>query len=570
MASASFPQNGPAIGGPMLTTHFLPLEQNGWLNSLWKTYSRELVDVRPSFEDKDSSLFIPANNNKNSNTNIKLQPHCQHAYNFCFRLHAFFLAFLTQNDNKRRENSDNDSSQPLLVKTFEQSCLRDYASMAFLTGPPNKKMQQHQQTRRLLRSLSSHASGNRRSVLFLHHEEFLQEFNHFELNGQAPSSDFIRRDSFGSFLYHMPDYALQALGCAMALALVTLHQNHHQLQQQHQLSSDNVSNQQPQRAATVFLSIVHAFCHTTKIVVRFRHVQPVVHMMDIKTGLVGKYITVKGHVVKARPRRLRVATAEFICQKCGTMLTHALVDGRYTTPTRCISSSSSASNNNNSNNTSQQDSSCKGRSFALGQTTMARYIDVQELRLQEAQEESTIHVGRTPRQLRVEVTHDLVDACRPGDVVLVVATVAAINTAAGKRGKISKETSTYSLYIKAHSITTMSESDNQRGGGGAGGGQQHGDNNNNNIAYTQQQLQKIVQLCHADHRYFSLHERRAFPFDLLVRSLCPSIIGHHEVKAGLVLCLLGGTPPLHQGGGASGADRGISIRSNSTSFVKFF
>jgi DNA replicative helicase MCM subunit Mcm2 (Cdc46/Mcm family) len=78
------------------------------------------------------------------------------------------------------------------------------------------------------------------------------------------------------------------------------------------------------------------------------------------------------------------------------------------------------------------------------------------------------------------------------------------------------------------------------------------------VTYTQQQLRSITQLCHADHRYFGLVERRAFPFDLLVRSICPAIIGHNEVKAGLLLCLLGGTPPSSQS-----ADKGNSIRSNS-------
>ena len=76
--------------------------------------------------------------------------------------------------------------------------------------------------------------------------------------------------------------------------------------------------------------------------------------------------------------------------------------------------------------------------------------------------------------------------------------------------------------------------------------------------FTQAQLQNIVQLCHADHRCLGEAERRAFPFDLLVRSLCPSIIGHHSVKAGILLCLLGGTPPS-----SSKMDRGATIRSNS-------
>jgi DNA helicase MCM8 len=84
------------------------------------------------------------------------------------------------------------------------------------------------------------------------------------------------------------------------------------------------------------------------------------------------------------------------------------------------------------------------------------------------------------------------------------------------------------------------------------------DNNGSQVIYTQQQLRNITQLCHADHRYFGLEERRAFPFDLLVRSICPAIVGHNEVKAGLLLCLLGGTPPSSQS-----SDKGNSIRCNS-------
>ena len=34
--------------------------------------------------------------------------------------------------------------------------------------------------------------------------------------------------------------------------------------------------------------------------------------------------------------------------------------------------------------------------------------------------------------------------------------------------------------------------------------------------------------------------RMAFPFDLLVRSICPSIVGNEMAKAGIVLALLGG------------------------------
>lgn len=58
----------------------------------------------------------------------------------------------------------------------------------------------------------------------------------------------------------------------------------------------------------------------------------------------------------------------------------------------------------------------------------------------------------------------------------------------------------------------------------------------------------------------SLSMRMSFPFDLLVQSLCPNIFGHDMVKAGLLLSLLGGTPPSSKG--LEEVRSGVSIRSS--------
>lgn len=156
----------------------------------------------------------------------------------------------------------------------------------------------------------------------------------------------------------------------------------------------------------------------------------------------------------------------------------------------------------------------------------------------------------------MELNNDLIDLCRPGDIILLVCWVDAVNSAlaAGRAGKRAQETSTYKLFLYAHSITTLSESNSQVRKLGSGSTT----DGNSQTTFTTQQLQSITQLCHADHRFLGGTERRAFPFDLLVRSLCPSIIGHHSVKAGILLCLLGGTPPISEQ-----MDRGNTIRSNS-------
>ena len=413
------------------------------------------------------------------------------------RLHHFFVAFL----NHARGEPDF-----ACLRSVRESCLSGYAKI-FLSGGSNDG------------SKNIRLRTGRR-VLVLHYDEFISELNRFECQGD-PSPDFIRHKSFGAWLYHFPLQALPALNVSLALAVATL------WRQQPTIPM----NQQ---------SKLYRFLDSCQCVVRLIHVQPQLPMADIKTGLVKKFISIKGNVIKARPKRLRVTSADFSCQKCAALVPHTFDQGRFSMPTKCPKDS------------------CRSRTFTLIRPT-ARYTNVQELRLQESQEESTSQAGRTPRQLEVLLTQpDLIDSCRPGDIVLLACHVDAINTAvaAGRAGKRAlQETSTYKLFLQGHSITTLSE----KGGRSSENLQKQSGARQQNV-YSQQQIQNITQLCHADHRCLSLMERRAFPYDLLVRSVCPSIIGHHTVKAGILLCLLGGTPTSLQ---QQQQDRGSSIRSNS-------
>jgi DNA helicase MCM8 len=122
-----------------------------------------------------------------------------------------------------------------------------------------------------------------------------------------------------------------------------------------------------------------------------------------------------------------------------------------------------------------------------------------------------------------------------------------LNTAiaSGKTGKRASETSTYTLYMVANSIDSIvnttadlhdvSNSNRSRA--------KKKKDSSGGLFFTKDQLEKITKVAHADHMMGSMSIRMAFPFDLLVRSLCPSIVGHDCVKAGILLGLLGGTPP---------------------------
>ena len=119
-----------------------------------------------------------------------------------------------------------------------------------------------------------------------------------------------------------------------------------------------------------------------------------------------------------------------------------------------------------------------------------------------------------------------------------------LNTAiaSGKTGKRASETSTYTLYMVANSIVNTTADLHDVSNSNRSRAKKKKDSSGG-LFFTKDQLEKITKVAHADHMMGSMSIRMAFPFDLLVRSLCPSIVGHDCVKAGILLGLLGGTPP---------------------------
>ena len=384
-----------------------------------------------------------------------------------------------------------------------------------------------------------------KQITILDHEVFLEEFIAFE---QATTgSDQV--SSFAGYLYRSPDRALASLACAIGIVVLTMWRRH-------QSYSPNANPlQQNGRQHHPHLSIFDTAIYHP----RFYNMSPSyqIRMANIRTASVGRLVSLRGTVTKARPKRLRVLDVGFTCQKCGLHQITRLLDGKYSSPTKC------------------EGIKCRSQKFALNRK-VANFSDVQELKIQEIQEELLYgdaqgngkerDAGRAPRQLEVEVADDLVDTCNAGDSVVIVGTVRTVNSAlaSGRSGKRASETSTYKMYLVAHSIVNLTADDGLRGKKRVA---ESDDGRGNKRAktssmrnYTDQQLQMIASIAHADHKMYSMPTRMAFPFDLLVRSICPSIIGNDLVKAGILLCLLGGSPPEESG---LESQSGMSIRSNS-------
>lgn len=413
-------------------------------------------------------------------------------------------------------------------------------------------------------------------IIHLNHFHFLQELNayedgsHSDVGTQQHTNQFtdqpIPSISFASYLHHNPDRALACVGCAIGLVILSF------WRQNQSLSSGSLPLQSQNNRRHPQLSTLETAIYRP----RFYNLSPSSHvrMAHIRTSTVDCLISLRGTVTKARPKRLRVLDSLFTCSKCGLNQVSRFMDGKYSSPTRCV------------------DLKCRSQKFVLNRK-MANFNDVQELRIQEVREEFcedlencnegighgdlNREAGRAPRHMEVEVSNDLVDQCHAGDSIVVVGIVRALNSAlaSGRAGKRAVETSTYKLYVVAHSIVNLTADDGtpgrqiaaMQGLGTLESVYEHGQNkrqrtgtSTSRMDYTDQQLQQIANIAHADHLMYSISTRMAFPFDLLVRSLCPSIIGNDLVKAGMILCLLGGTPPQISG---LESQSGMTIRSNS-------
>ena len=371
-------------------------------------------------------------------------------------------------------------------------------------------------------------SSNKKEIIWLDQTIVTQELDTYETQQilrknrnstqdiEFYKAQYVKQHSYGSFLYHRSTSAIRAMELALQLVYMTL--DRRLIHQQEQVTTIENSST------------------ATGIIIRWYHVYPTISMMDIKTSIAYKFVSIVGHVIKARPKRLRIISAEINCLKCGTILQLKNFENK------CIN--------------------CRNQSAFQIVKSSATYIDIQDLQIQESfshQQSSNTDensAGRTPRQIKVEVTQDLVDICQAGDLVHIAGTIQA-NKSNAENGShntnrrffnaSSKEsTSTYKFYMVANSIVVNSSSTHDDTNHKKKKRRSNNDTDkySNIVSFDVNQLKMINEIAHADHMIGPLKSvRMAFPFDLLVRSLCPSIIGHDLVKAGIVLSLLGGTPP---------------------------
>jgi DNA helicase MCM8 len=139
-----------------------------------------------------------------------------------------------------------------------------------------------------------------------------------------------------------------------------------------------------------------------------------------------------------------------------------------------------------------------------------------------------MNAGKLPKTIECEIKDDLIDACISGDIVTIcgIMKTELQNDSKGfGGGKGNKNKALHASYIDVNSIRN-SNTEFFLTTPSANGDPSSVQDNKMNLAE--------LNLIH------KISERKDL-FPLLISSVCPSIFGNDLVKAGLILCLFGGT-----------------------------
>ncbi|XP_072024490.1 DNA helicase MCM8-like [Amphiura filiformis] len=292
-------------------------------------------------------------------------------------------------------------------------------------------------------------------------------------------------------LRDMPQHMVKCLGLAQHQVLTQCMEQEAVLLQQ-----QSVEGPQGVPSFGVNLPLINA---------RITNFEPVTPLKNLKANYYGKFVSVKGTVVRVSNIKPMCTKMAFQCNTCGDIQVVTLPDGRFILPTKCLAPE------------------CRGRSFAPKQSSpLTETVDWQTIKLQEIMTDGRREAGRIPRTVECELTLDLVDSCVPGDVVTISGIVKVSNIDEG-RGRNNKDKCMFLLYLHANSVQNLKR-------GKKSSRDEEGASSEVAMDFTIKELYAIQEI-----------QAQKQLFQLIVGSLCPAIYGHELVKTGLILGLFGGS-----------------------------
>ncbi|CAL1709698.1 unnamed protein product [Somion occarium] len=264
---------------------------------------------------------------------------------------------------------------------------------------------------------------------------------------------------------------------------------------------------------------------------------PSINMRDLNPTDTDKLVCIKGLVIRATPVIPDMKVAFFRCLSCNHTQQVEIDRGKIDEPARC-----------------ERDVCSAVGTMSLVHNR-CEFADRQVIRLQETPD--AVPDGQTPHTVSLSVYDELVDVSKPGDRLVATGIYRSVPVRINPRQRTLK--SLFKTFLDVVHIrlgtddqlgfdksTRPAGGDRIPGVGGVGGFE---DEEDDNAADREQRLTKQAQI-EAKLKDLS---RRPDIYELLARSLAPSIWALEDVKKGILLQLFGGTnKSIARGGGAGG------------------
>ncbi|RPD61540.1 MCM-domain-containing protein [Lentinus tigrinus ALCF2SS1-7] len=264
-----------------------------------------------------------------------------------------------------------------------------------------------------------------------------------------------------------------------------------------------------------------------------------VNMRDLNPSDTDKLVCIKGLVIRATPVIPDMKVAFFRCLTCNHTVQVEIERGKIDEPARC-----------------PRDVCGTVGSMSLVHNR-CEFADRQVIRLQETPD--AVPDGQTPHTVSLSVYDELVDVSKPGDRLVVTGIFRSMPVRVNPRQRTLKSLFRTFLDVVHIRIGTddrlgLDRSTRQAGGdripgvGGVGGGIDMDDDEENAVE-RQHRTTKREEL---EAKLRALSQRQDI-YELLARSLAPSIYAMDDVKKGILLQLFGGTnKSIARGGGGGG------------------
>ncbi|GBE83543.1 DNA replication licensing factor mcm4 [Sparassis crispa] len=264
---------------------------------------------------------------------------------------------------------------------------------------------------------------------------------------------------------------------------------------------------------------------------------PSVNMRDLNPADTDKLVCIKGLVIRATPVIPDMKVAFFRCLKCNHTVQVEIDRGKIDEPSHC-----------------PRDVCASVGTMSLVHNR-CEFADRQVIRLQETPD--AVPDGQTPHTVSLSVYDELVDVSKPGDRLVVTGIFRSVPVRVNPRQRTIKslfKTFLDVVHVRIGSSdrlgldksTRPAGGDHVPGVGGVGGAEDEGEEDS---ADRERRLSKREEM-EAQLRELS---QRPDVYDLLARSLAPSIWAMDDVKKGILLQLFGGTnKSIARGGGAGG------------------